>query len=356
MGEKTEKATPKKLRDAKKKGQVAKSQDFPAAATFVVSLAATIAATTSLNEQLSGYLVSCFSLVTRENLTDIIGPMFMQALYLICVASLPIMFATCMTGVLVTFLTVGPVFAPEVFKFDIKKFNPVDNLKAKFKMKTVIELLKSLFKIFVASIIVYVVVKGALATLLQTINMPITSAAKVFSYFLWDVAIKVGMFFGAIAVFDLMYQKHTFEKEMMMEKFEVKQEYKDSEGNPEIKGKRREIAREIAFSEGPAAGVPRANAVVTNPEHLAIALGFEKEIDPCPYVLAMGQGHNALQIIKVAESYNIPIIRNIRLAHDLWEEAKIFEYIPEKTYEPVAEILRWIAELQQEESVKGIRL
>ncbi len=356
MGEKTEKATPKKLRDAKKKGQVAKSQDFPAAATFVISLATVIASTTSLNEQLSGYMLSCFSLVTRDNLTDIIGPMFFQALYLICMASLPIMCATCAVGVLATFLTVGPVFAPEVFKFDIKKFNPVDNLKAKFKMKTVVELIKSLFKIFVASIIVFVVVKGGLATLLQTISMPITSAAKVFAYFLWDVAIKVGLFFGAIAIFDLMYQKHTFEKEMMMEKFEVKQEYKDSEGNPEIKGKRREIAREIAFSEGPAAGASRANAVVSNPDHIAIALGFERELDPCPYVLAMGQGHNALQIIKVAEDNNIPVVRNIKLAHDLWEKAKIYEYIPEETYEPVAEILRWIAELQQEESIKGIRL
>ena len=356
MGEKTEKATPKKLRDAMKKGQVAKSQDFPAAATFIVSLAATVAAASSINQQLSDYLVSCFSMVTRSNLQDLVGPMFFQALYLICIVSLPIMMATCFCGVLVTFLTVGPVFSPEVFKFDIKKFNPIDNLKGKFKMKTVVELLKSLFKISIASIIVYYVVKGGLSTLLQTINMPIVDAGKVFAYFLWDVAVKVGLFFGCIAIFDLIYQKHTFEKEMMMEKFEIKQEYKDSEGNPEIKGKRREIAREIAFSDNPNAAAGRANAVVTNPEHLAIALGFEKEFDPCPYVLAMGQGHNALKIIQIAEDNKVPVIRNIKLAHDLWKNAKIFEYIPENSYEPVAEILRWIAELQQDEAVKGIRL
>src|SRR5690242_10901550 len=101
MGEKTEKATPKKLRDAKMKGQVAKSQDFPAAATFIVSLGATVAATASLNQQLCDYLVSCFSLVTRTNLQDLVGPMFFQGLYLICIASLPIMMATCFCGVLV---------------------------------------------------------------------------------------------------------------------------------------------------------------------------------------------------------------------------------------------------------------
>ncbi len=356
MGEKTEKATPKKLRDAKKKGQVAKSQDFPAAATFIMSIAATLAVMSSLNSDLSNFLISCFSLVTRPNLTDLLGPLFYQGLYLICVATLPVLLATCFMGVLVTFLTVGPVFSPEVFKFDIKKFNPVDNLKGKFKMKTFVELLKSLLKIFIASAIVFFVVKGAVSTLLQTINMPITSAAQVFAYFLWDVAVKVGLFFGAVALFDLIYQKHAFSKEMMMEKFEVKQEYKDSEGNPEIKGKRKEIAREIAYSEGPAAGVAKANAVVTNPTHLAIALGFDREVDPCPFVLAMGRGHNAEKIIQVAEDYRIPVVRNIKLAHELWDKAKLYEYIPEETYEPVAEILRWIAELQQEEEIRGMKL
>jgi type III secretion protein U len=356
MGEKTEKATPKKLRDARRKGQVAKSQDFPAAATFIVSLAATVAATASLNEQLSGYLISCFSLVTRPDLLDLLGPVFYQGLYLMCVASLPVIIATCLVGILVTFITTGPVFSPEVFKFDIKKFNPVDNLKGKFKMKTFVELIKSLLKIFIASIIVYTVVSSSISIILQTISMPLTSAAAVFNYFLWDVAVKVGLFFGAIAIFDLFYQKHAFDKEMMMEKFEIKQEYKDSEGNPEIKGKRKEMAREIAFSEGPAAGVARANAVVTNPTHLAIALGFDREVDPCPFVLAMGEGFNAEAIIKEAEKHQVPVVRNIRLAHDLWDNAKIYEYIPEITYEPVAEILRWIAELQQEEAVKAVRL
>jgi type III secretion protein U len=153
-----------------------------------------------------------------------------------------------------------------------------------------------------------------------------------------------------------MYQKYTFNKEMMMEKFEVKQEYKESEGNPEIKGRRREVAREIAYSEGPAAGASRANAVVTNPNNLAIALGFEKGLDPCPFILAMGMGHLADEIIKIAEKNNIPIVRNIPLAHSLWEKAKLYEYIPEETYEPVAEIMRWLAELEHEKQVQSLNM
>lgn len=356
MGEKTEKASSKKLRDAKKKGQVAKSQDLPAAATFIVSIAITIGMIPKLYDQIGQMLVDCFSLVTHNNLSEVLGSVFYQAMYVIFITTVPIVAAVCFIGMLVTFLTVGPVFAPEVFKFDIKKFNPVDNLKAKFKMKTVVELLKSLIKITVAGILVYQVVVDSIPSLIQSQNLPVLMSLKLFAYFLWEVVKRVGIFFAAIAIFDFMYQKYTFSKEMMMEKFEVKQEYKETEGNPEIKGRRREVAREIAYSEGPAAGAARAAAVVTNPTELAIALGFEQGIDPCPYILAMGQGALAKEIIKIAEKFNVPIVRNLPLAHTLWEEAKMYEYIPEKTYEPVAEIIRWLAEMKHEQQVESLNL
>lgn len=356
MGEKTEKASPKKLRDAKKKGQVAKSQDFPAAATFIASIAITLSSASSLYHELGKVLIDCFSLVTHPNILEILGPLFMRGVFAIFLTTLPIIGAVCFIGMIVTFLTVGPVFAPEVFKFDIKKFNPIENLKSKFKMKTVVELLKSLAKITIASIIVYKVVKESIPTLIQSQSIPVAGSLNVFAYFLWTVVIRVGLFFGIVGIFDFMYQKYTFGKEMMMEKFEVKQEYKESEGNPEIKGKRREVAREIAYSEGPAAGASKASAVVTNPHLIAIALGFERGIDPCPFILAMGRGVLAEQIIKIADDNHIPTIRNIPLAHTLFEKAKLYEYIPEETYEPVAEIIRWLAELEHEAQVKELKL
>ena len=171
---------------------------------------------------------------------------------------------------------------------------------------------------------------------------------------MWEVVKRVGLFFIAVAIFDFMYQKHNFGKEMMMEKFETKQEYKETEGNPEIKGKRREVAREIAYSDNPASGAAGAKAIVTNPHTLAIALGFERELDPCPFVLAMGKGVIANQIIKIGEENNVPIVRNIPLARTLWEEAKVYEYIPEKAYEPVAEIIKWLAELEHEQAIQDL--
>lgn len=348
MGEKTEKPTAKKLRDARRKGQVAKSQDFPAALTFMVSMAVTLGMVNFLYGRIGELLTSYFKLITDPNVGNMLVSLFYEAFYVIFLCSMPVLLVVAFTGILATFLSVGPVWAPEVFKFDIKKFNPVENLKSKFKMKTFVELLKSLLKIFIASIIVYFVMMNSLPELIRTVSLPLLPAFAVFAVFLKEVIIKVGLFFLAIAIFDLSYQKYSFEKDMKMEKFEVKQEYKDTEGDPLIKSKRKQIAQEIAYQDSPAAVAAKAKAVVTNPTHLAIALDFDRTLDPCPFILAMGQGILAEQIIKIAEKNNVPIVRNIPLAHKLWEDGKLFEYIPEATYEPVAEILRWIASLQED--------
>lgn len=346
MGDKTEKATPKKLRDAKKKGQVAKSQDLPSAFTFMASVIITLAMSRWLYHKFAEFLTSIFHTIQNPELLTLLPGLFYQALIVIFICSIPVMGLVALLGSVITFLSVGPVFAPEVFKPDIKKFNPVENLKSKFKIKTLVELLKSLFKISVAAYIIYLVVYSSIPVLIRTVSLPITGALTVFQTFLLEVVFKVGLFFIGVAILDFLYQKHTFAKEMMMEKFEVKQEYKNTEGDPLIKSKRKEIAREIAYQEGPAGGVRKAKAVVTNPTHLAIALGYDKDVDNAPYILAMGNDNLAENIVKLAERYNIPVLRNVPLAHKLWEEGELYDYVPEDTYEPIAEILRWIASLE----------
>ncbi len=118
------------------------------------------------------------------------------------------------------------MFSTEVFKFDIKKFNPVENLKAKFKLKTLVELIKSLLKVFIAAYLIYDVMYNSIPTLIKTVSMPMGASLMVFYWFTMEVIIKVGLFFIAVAILDFAYQKYNFGKEMMMEKFEVKQEYK----------------------------------------------------------------------------------------------------------------------------------
>lgn len=348
MAEKTEKATPKKLRDARKKGQIAKSQDFPAAFTFVASIGATLGMIGYLASSMSEFLVATFKAVTEPNLDQIIVWLYGQGIVLIFTLSMPILIFVSFVGCLVTFLSVGPVFAPEVFKPDIKKFDPIANLKQKFKFKTLFEVLKSIAKLTIAGFIIYLVMYKSLPVLTKTVSLPLIASLMVFQAFLFEVLWKVGLVFIVIAIADFVYQKHNFAKEMKMEKFEVKQEYKNTEGDPHIKSRRKQIAQELAYQEGPGSGVKKAKAVVSNPTHYAIALGYDRELDQAPYILAKGKDKMAEQIIKLAENYNVPVIRNINLAHELWNRGELFDYVPEDTYEALAEILRWVASLEDD--------
>lgn len=351
MGEKTEQATPKKLRDARKKGQVAKSQDFSSAFTFIVSIAVTLGLSGYLFEQLASYIVATFKVVGEtHNVQDRIPGALIQSLVVICNTSIPIALLTTIVGVFISFLIVGPLFSFESMKPDLKKLDPISNLKNLFKMKTLFELLKSILKITGALLLIYSVMWTSIPEIIATAALSVYGIAQVFNDFLVQVIIRVGIFFFMIAVADLIYQKKNFAKEMKMEKFEIKQEYKDTEGDPHIKGKRKQIAQEIAYQEGPSS-VKRAKAVITNPVHLAIALSYQGETERAPKILTMGKGPVAEQIIKLAVDYNVPIMRNVALAQTLFEKGELYHYIPEETYEAVAEILRWLEGLENNEII-----
>ncbi len=349
MAEKTEKATPKKLRDARKKGQVAKSQDFPSAFTFVVSIATAIGSGAYIYEQLTAYFSSVFKGISdNPDLANRAGGYLSNALMVILNCSLPVMLLTAIVGVLVSFLVVGPVFSMEAMKFDIKRLNPVDNIKNMFKFKTVFELIKSILKITGAVILIYTTVNSSLQEIIATAGLPLMMIVSIVSSFLIKVAIKVGIFFLLVGLLDLVYQKFNFAKEMRMEKFEVKQEYKDTEGDPQIKGKRKQTAQEIAYQEGPS-GVKRARAVITNPIHIAVAIEYDENVEPAPKIITMGQGIMADLIVKAAVEYHVPIMRNVELAHTLYQKGKMSEYIPEETYKAVSEILKWLAKMESGE-------
>ncbi|MCB1082380.1 MAG: type III secretion system export apparatus subunit SctU [Chlamydiia bacterium] len=342
MAEKSEKATPKKLRDARKKGQVAKSKDFPAAFTFATSFALIVATSGYFFKNLAGFMIQSFEGIKEGSQIAVHIPVFLaSAIQVIFNTSMPFMIMISLIGVLVNFLIVGPLFSLQSMKPDIKKLNPITNLKGIFKVKTFIELIKSVLKITGAVLLIYSVVYNSLPEIIATAGMPVIGTALIFSDFLVKVAVRVGIFFLAIAIFDLVFQKKNFAKEMKMEKFEVKQEYKDTEGNPEIKGKRRQVAQEIAYSESPRAA-RRARAVITNPIHVAVALRYDAEEDPAPFILVMGKGVTAESIIKVAQENDVPIMRNVALAQELYNKGEEGQYIPEETYEAIAEVLKWL--------------
>lgn len=348
MGEKTEKATPKKLADARKKGQVAKSQDAPSFITFAVSLAATLHMFSFIYEKIRNFLLQMFKAAIGTDLVAAAPLYFRDALQIILFVTIPILILVVFAGVITNFLLIGPVFSMEVFKPDIKKFDPIKNLKNKFKMKTFIELLKSILKVSGAFYLAYLVAEEMIPEIAKLPTTDIFGAIIILRIFLFELIIKIGLLFLVIAAFDLVYQRKSFAKEMMMEKFEVKQEYKNMEGDPQIKSKRKEVAREIAYSEGPAAAVQYAAVVITNPTHIAIGIGYTMGLDPAPFILATGKNYSAKLIIKTAERYNVPILSNEPLARHLFEYGTLWEFIPEDTYEPIAEILKWVQTIQPE--------
>jgi type III secretion protein U len=345
VAQKTEKATPRKLREARKKGQVAKSQDFPSAFTFATSIFLVLTLGSWVFTQLTiGFLEACAMIPSVDWPTQG-GAIMNKALMVILTLTLPFVGITTLVGVLINFVIIGPTFAVQGMKPDLKKLDPINGLKQKFKWKTVFELLKSLAKIFIAFYIIYLVVLSDISAIVACAGLPLVASALVVSTILKKVVLDVGIFFLAVAVVDLAFQKKQFGKEMMMEKFEVKQEYKDTEGDPQIKGRRRQLAQEIAYDEGPAA-VKRSRAVVTNPIHIAVGIGYEPEKYPAPYITVMGVSGRADTIIRWAEEAEIPIIRDVDLAHSLLEMGQANKYVPEETYEAVAEVLRWVMRLE----------
>ena len=347
MAEKTEKATPKKLKDARKKGQVAKIQDLPSAITFIVSMGGTLSMVAFFFQQIGNFMLSILRAVPQvgSDFSNQAAGYFINSLHLILNTSFPIMLVVSCVGVLVSFLIIGPVFSFEAMKFDLKKLNPIEGIKQKFKLKTLVELLKSMAKITGAAIIIYWIIWKSIPEIIATVMMPVAASASIVNDFLVTTTIQVGLFFLFIALFDLAFQKKNFAKEMMMEKFEVKQEYKDTEGDPMIKGKRRELFREIAYQEGPSAA-RRARAIVTNPTHIAVALQYDPKIEPAPRILTMGVDRIANQIIKIGVDNKVPIMRNVDLARSLYAKGQIGDYIPEEFYPAVAEIMKWIESLE----------
>ncbi len=349
MAEKSEKATPKKLRDARKKGQVAKSQDFPAAFTFIVAIATVLSMSKKIAEEITTFIRGAFvAFRGASDLNSVLINYLSAALQIILKVSLPILLITVCVGVLCNMLIVGPLFSFEALKPDLKRLNPIQNLKSKFKLKTLVELIKQILKISGVILIIYFTVRHDIQEVIFGAAVPPIASALIFNYFLVKVIVRVGIFFIAIALFDVIYQKMNFAKEMKMEKFEVKQEYKDTEGDPHIKGRRRQIGQEIAYEEGSVKNTRKAKAVITNPTHYAVAFEYEEDKMPAPIILVKGRNKTAEMIIREAEAHAIPIVRNVPLAQTLFKTGSVGQYIPKETYEAVAEILKWLASLERD--------
>lgn len=345
--EKTEEPTPKRLREARKKGQVFHSKDLDAFAGLLVVFTMIVATKGFISDEIKGFMQAAFGITSKTDLalTDIYE--FGKMAFLTTVkVSAPILIAAVATAAIVGYAQVGPLFSMDPLTPSMKKLNMIENLKNMAKPKTLFELVKNIVKLFVIFVIAYFVVKGMLEPFLMSAATDLQGAALVGQEVLVRFMIRFMILFLVIAIIDVMMQHRDYIKNLKMSKEEVKREYKEDEGDPHIKGHRRQLHMEMAMGDS-RQQVKSADAVITNPTHLAIAIRYDKTDMMAPQVVAKGQRLYAEYIRDLAKEFDIPIIRNVPLAWALIE-VEIGEEIPEKLYTAVAEILTFVYKMKQE--------
>lgn len=347
-GEKTEEASPQKLKQARDKGQVAKSQDAIQALGFVVVFAATALTLSSTADRLRKFLyASLESAVRRGDDIPTVLAVVNESLWVTLFASLPALAGAFVAGLASNYIQVGFLFTTEPLKPDIKKINPVDGFKNLFSKKKLVESLKQVIKFLLVSWVAYDAMKESIREVVLSARIDLWTGVYVGGQIMYNIAVRVGFLFVIIAVADFFWQRHVYHKDMMMSKYDVKQEYKQSEGDPHTKAERKALAEELIL-HGSQQSVANADAVVVNPAHIAVAIKYDKEKGGAPRVVAKGMRKNADAIKEIARQAGVPILRNVPLAQAL-NKLDLEEEIPEELYEAVAEVLNFVYELKEKE-------
>jgi type III secretion protein U len=343
MSEKTELPTPKKLRDAREKGQVAKSQEVCSAAVVIMVMSVFILRFEANLDHLRGvydYYISIMNLPFRQAFPMAGGAALDAFIYI----TAPILAAAPIAGIVAYAAQVGVLLAFKGAIPSLDKLSPKNWVKKVISKKAAVELIKTILKVFVLGWILYSVVLDNLDPLLKSgMRSPdyflAVFSAVMFKIFLWCTLVFVG-----VAAVDFIIQKKMFTTQMMMSKDEVKREYKEMEGDPHIKSQRKQLHQEM-INNNAMEQTRKASVLITNPTKIAVALQYEKDVTPLPVITAMGQGAVAKRMRRIAEEEGIPIMENVPLARDLLEHGETGNYIPSDLIEPVAEIMRWVSEL-----------
>lgn len=349
-GEKTEEATPKKLRDARKKGQVAKSQDLNTAVLFIVTFSVLAFSASYISLQFRQLMQTSFLQATQLTLNpSIANRILLDALITMFKILAPLLSVVFIFALAIGFLQVGPLFTGHPLMPQLKKLNPITGFKNKFlSIKPYIELAKTTIKLIIVGILIYLILKGALREIILTIATPLFRSVGLVGNLLFKIVVQVSVAFVIIAIADFFFQRYQHKKELRMSKYEVKKEYKEEEGDPTYKSARKRLHQEIAMHDM-VQSVKKADVVIINPTHVAVALQYDREKMNAPQVIAKGERLIAEKIKEIAKEYKIPIMRNVPLAHSLME-LEIGDEIPEELYEAVAEVLNFVYKLAEEKT------
>lgn len=346
--DKTEKPTSKRLSEARTKGQVAKSMDVNSAAALLFGLLILYYTGASANRQLSELMEKYLGGLTTEPLTmTMFNSIVVNIVGCTVKILLPIVGGLLFVGVAASLSQVGFLLSFQRLKPNLGAMNPIKGFKnIFFSMRSLVRLAMSLVKLTIVAAVAFYSIKKDFATFLPLSTTNLEQTFTVTSYAVFWLGIRISIILLFLAIFDYAYQKWQYIKDMMMTKQEVKDEFRQTEGDPAIKGRIRAIQRQWAIRRMMSA-VPQADVVVTNPVHLAIALKYDSNIMTAPKVVAKGADLIAKRIVKIAKENNIPIFEDKPLAHALFKMVEIGCDIPQKLYHAVAKVLSYIYKLRR---------
>jgi type III secretion protein U len=351
--EKTEEPTKKKLDDAKKKGQSPKSQDVNAAVSVFGVMTCLIAAGENMIDGLRRIVAIGFDHMAEVRSDDQMLALALDMTMRSMQVVLPVVATSVMLGLVSSFAQVGFNVSFEPISPNFEKLNPAEGLKKLVSIKSLVELAKMVVKAIALGWVVWVVVKDLLPLLVGAAYLQPMGIGSI----AWSAVLKLlgaaSVVFVVVGPVDFALQKWMFVRDQRMSKDEVKREHKEMEGDPLLKGHRKQLAQEMVMGD-PKRRVPKSSVVVTNPTHYAVALYYESGVTPLPVVVAKGFDAEAQRIREIADAHRVPIVGNPPLARSLFK-LKLDDPVPEEMFEAVAAVLRWVAILKTIDATPSAR-
>ncbi len=340
--EKTEKATPKKRQETRRKGQVAKSTDINTAIILLLVFIFLWLVGGFVGKRIFVFMQYMFQefllfTLTPENVQSLFLELISQAVMIVA----PIMLVAFLAGVLSNYVQVGFLFAPEAIKMKLSKLNPIEGFKRIYSIRAIVELLKSLLKICLVGLVTFTILWLSMDKVLFLSLIPIADSLVFVGTLTVTMGVAVAILLLFLAVLDYMYQRYDHEKKIKMSKQDVKDEYKKTEGDPLIKSKIKEKQRQMAMQRM-MQEVPKADVVITNPTHYAVALKYDGEKMDAPVVIGKGVDFLAQKIKGIAKHNEIITVENRPLARALYDQADIGDEVPEDLFKAVAEVLAYV--------------
>ena len=343
-GDKTEEPTAKKRQDAAKKGQVGKSQELSTAFVLLIGFFVIKALWEQIYTNIAGYTIYIFGHLNQNVDVENVIQLFIGMGVILVKTAMPIMLAVMVVGLAVNFFQVGLNVSAEKIQPKFDNLNPINGVGRMFSKRSLVELVKSVLKIVVIGFFIYNYLKDEIFTMPQFIFYDLGTSLTKMSEIIFTLAFQVIGVIFVLAVLDFGYQKWQTTQDLKMTKQEVKDEFKQTEGDPQIKGKIRQKQRQMAMSRM-MQEVPKADVIVTNPTHFAVALKYEKGMT-APVVVAKGADFVAQKIKSVGRENDVPLVENRPLARALYASTEVGDSVPRELYQSVAEVLAYVYRLK----------